>query len=203
MKKNVLLMLIFVSLMANAQTPVGTWSIQPKIGINFATMTNDDSAETRVGLVAGAELEYHATPLLSISGGAIYSQQGADVNTNDIKGTIKMDYVNIPVLAIFHVVDGLSVKVGIQPGFLINDKVKVSVNGVSAEVGLKEAYQAGGYNADIASVDFSIPFGVSYEYRRFQFDARYNLGLGKAISIFGESTKHSVFQITIGYKLSL
>jgi hypothetical protein len=78
MKKNVLLMLIFVSLMANAQTPVGTWSIQPKIGINFATMTNDDSAETRVGLVAGAELEYHATPLLSISGGAIYSQQGAD-----------------------------------------------------------------------------------------------------------------------------
>ena len=43
-----------------------------------------------------------------------------------------MDYVNIPILANFYVAKGFAVKVGIQPGFLVNDKVKVSSNGVSA-----------------------------------------------------------------------
>jgi len=45
--------------------------------------------------------------------------------------------------------------------------------------------------------------GLSYEYRNFQFDARYNLSVTKAIEVEGESTKHSVFQFTIGYKFNL
>ena len=85
-----------------------------------------------------------------------------------------MDYVNVPILANFHVAQGLAVKVGIQPGFLINDKVEVSANGVSSEIGLKESYRAVGIDA-----------------------------VTNAISVLGESTKHSVFQITLGYKFSL
>ena len=114
-----------------------------------------------------------------------------------------MDYINVPILANFHVSEGLAFKVGIQPGFLINDKVEVSANGVTAEVGLKEALQESGVNADIPSLDFAIPLGVSYEFNRVVLDARYNFSLTEALSIMGESTKHSVFQITIGYKLGL
>lgn len=66
-------------------------------------MTNDDDAKIRVGLVAGAELEYQASSLLSISAGALYSQQGAKAKVEGIDGTIKMDYVNVPILANFHV----------------------------------------------------------------------------------------------------
>lgn len=95
-------------------------------GINLATMTNDDDAKTRIGLVAGAELEYQASPLLSVSAGALYSQQGADADSQGMNGTVKMDYVNLPILANFYVAKGFAVKVGIQPGFLVNDKVKVS-----------------------------------------------------------------------------
>lgn len=194
---------LLLSVCAHAQSAVGSWSLQPKAGINLATMTNDDDSKIRVGLVAGAELEYQATTLLSISAGALYSQQGADSKSEGINGTLKMDYVNVPILANFHLIDGLAVKVGIQPGFLINDKVKVSANGVSAEIGLKEVYRSVGIDADISSVDFAIPLGLSYEYSHVVFEARYNFGLTKAISAFGESTKHSVFQITIGYKFGL
>ena len=172
-------------------------------GINLATMTNDDDAKTRIGLVAGAELEYQASPLLSVSAGALYSQQGADADSQGMNGTIKMDYVNIPILANFYVTKGFAVKVGIQQGFLVNDKVKVSSNGVSAEVDLKKAYQAAGIDADISSLDFAIPLGISYEFSHVVLDARYNLSLTKAISAFGESTKHSVFQITLGYKFMI
>ena len=188
---------------ANAQNAVGSWSLQPKAGLNLATMTNDDDAKIRVGLVAGAELAYQASPLLSISAGALYSEQGTEAKVDGVNGTLKMDYVNVPILANFHVAKGLAVKVGIQPGFLINDKIEVKVNGVSAEVDMKEAYRNIGVDADIPSLDFAIPLGLSYEFNHIVLDARYNLGLTKAISVLGESTKHSVFQITIGYKLNL
>ena len=204
MKKIVLAVTaLLLSVCANAQNAVSNWSLQPKVGINLATMTNDDDAKMRVTLALGAELEYHATPLLSISAGAIYSQQGAKGDTNGIKETIKMDYINVPILANFHVAEGLAFKVGIQPGFLINDKVEVSANGVTAEVGLKEALQESGVNADIPSLDFAIPLGVSYEFNRVVLDARYNFSLTEALSIMGESTKHSVFQITLGYKIGI
>lgn len=194
---------LLLSVCTNAQNDVGGWSLQPKAGINLATMTNDDEAKTRIAFVAGAELEYQATPMLSVSAGALYSQQGSDADGQGMNGTVKMDYVNIPILANYYVTKGLAVKVGIQPGFLVNDKVKVSANGVSAEVGLKDAYKAAGIDADISSFDLAIPLGISYEFNHVVLDARYNLSLTKAISAYGESTKHSVFQITLGYKLGL
>ena len=194
---------MLLSICVNAQKAVGSWSLQPKAGINIASMTNSDGDKVRIGLVAGAELGYHATPLLSVSAGALYSQQGVEENSEGMKGTIKMDYVNLPILANFHVAEGLAVKVGIQPGFLINDKIEVSANGVSAEIGLKDAYRAAGLDADIPSVDFAIPLGISYEFSHVVLDARYNFHLTNAISIMGESTKHSVFQITLGYKFGL
>ena len=204
MKKHfIALAALLFSVSANAQKAVGSWSFQPKAGINIATMTNDDEAKTRIGLVAGAELDYQATPQFSISAGALYSQQGCDAKEQGVSGTLKMDYVNVPILANFHVANGLALKAGIQPGFLINDKVEVSANGVSAEVGLKESYRAAGVDADVPSVDFAIPLGISYEFSHVVLEARYNLSLTNAISASGESTKHSVFQLTLGYKFGL
>lgn len=194
---------LLLSVSAYAQKAVGSWTIQPKAGINLATMTNDNDAKTRLGLVAGAELQYQATPLFYLSAGALYSQQGCETKSEGIDGTLKMDYINIPILANLCVADGLALKIGIQPGFLINDKVEVSANGVSAEIGLKESYRAAGLDADVSSLDFAIPLGVSYEINNFVLEARYNCSLSKAISLLGESTKHSVFQLTLGYKFGL
>lgn len=204
MKKHfIALAALLFSISVNAQKAVGSWSFQPKAGINIATMTNDDDAKIRTGLVVGAELDYQATPQFSISAGALYSQQGSEAKVQGVSGTLKMDYVNVPILVNFHVANGLALKAGIQPGFLINDKVEVSANGVSAEVGLKESYRAAGVDADVPSVDFAIPLGISYEFSHVVLEARYNLSLTNAISASGESTKHSVFQLTLGYKFGL
>lgn len=206
---------MLLSVCANAQRAVGTWTLQPKAGINIAKMTNTENGKVRWGLVAGAELGYQASPLLSITAGALYSQQGvnSDVdiyynNSNSqpdvrMEMTFKMDYVNIPILANFYVADGLAVKMGIQPGILINDKVEISKFGDSTETGLKDFYRDANADVNIPSVDFAIPLGISYEFSNVVLDARYNLHLTNAISALGESTKHSVFQITLGYKFKL
>ena len=206
MKKKILSMVVLMStsLCTFAQNGVGDWSFMPKAGLNLATMTNDDDAKIRPALTIGGEFGYVASPKVALSFGAMYSQQGCKGNVQGIDATIKMDYINVPIIAACRVTDNLSVKVGLQPGFLINDKVKVSANGASAEVGLKESYEAAGMDVTIHKFDLSIPIGISYDFSNVQLDLRYNAGLTKIFSSTGgEGTKNSVFQFTIGYKFGL
>ena len=178
-----------------AQHETGSFNIQPKMGMNIASITDCDNSDPRIGLVVGAELEYQATDLLSLSGGVLYSMQGVKQEIGDIKGTSKMDYINIPILANFYVAKNFAIKVGVQPAFNVNAKSKVKENGISAETDIEDA----------KSFDFSIPVGVSYEFNNFQIDARYNWGLTRLVPKDDDNCKNmnSVFQITLGYKINL
>ena len=187
--------MMMLSLGAFAQHEVGTLTLQPKVGVNFANMTDTDDSSMRIGLVAGGEFEYQATNFLGVSAGMLYSMQGVkgDVAGGDL--TIKTDYINIPVLANIYVAKGLALKVGIQPGFNVSGKYKASSNGVSVSGDLSDI------GTEVNSFDFAIPVGLSYEFNDFVIDGRYNIGMSKAIK--DEDTKHNVIQLTLGYKFAL
>ena len=200
MKKLFLSTLILLATVAShAQQAVGTVTLQPKVGINIASLTNTDGSDPRIGLAAGAELEYQVSDIVSLSGGVLYSMQGVKEKDNGVSATVKLDYINIPILANVYVTKGLAVKLGIQPGFMVNDKFKVASGSASGEVSFEDAMKAAG--ASLKKFDFSIPVGLSYEYKNVVLDARYNWGLTKVID--GVDTKNSVFQITLGYKFAL
>ena len=62
----------------------------------------------------------------------------------------------------------------------------------------------------IKSFQFAIPVGASYEYKNFVLDARYNIFLSKAFKdndvnklVGVADSRHSVFSITLGYKIPL
>lgn len=190
---------MFASVASYAQHAVGSFTLQPKVGINIADLTKADDSKVRVGLAAGAEFEYQATDMLGISFGALYSMQGAKADGSD--AAIKLDYINIPILANVYVAKGFAVKLGIQPGFKVNSSMSAKANGVSASADMD----------GVKSFDFSIPVGVSYEFNNFVLDGRYNFGVTKwadDIKVAGQTlgevdSKHSVFQITLGYKFDL
>ena len=189
MKKLMIFAVMMLSAMtASAQQEVGTWSVTPKVGINLAKVTNANDASMKVGLVAGADLNYQIAEKFAVSAGVFYSMQGAKSKDDGIKTTAKLDYINIPILAQFYVVPGLALKAGIQPAFNVKHKYKVESGGSSAEADYP----------DFKTFDFSIPLGVSYEFSNFVIDARYNLGLTKLVDN-GESSKNSVIQFTVGY----
>ena len=183
MKKKILsvVVLLATSLCVFAQNGVGQWSFMPKAGLNLATLTNDSEAKIRPALTVGGEFGYVASPKMALSFGAMYSQQGCKAIFQGIDGTIKMDYINIPVIASYRATDKLAIKIGLQP-----------------------SYEAAGMDVTINKFDLSIPIGISYDFNNVQLDFRYNAGLTNALSIpGGEGTKNSVFQFTIGYKLAL
>ena len=183
--------LMLSSVATFAQRAVGSLTVQPKIGMNFATLTKADDSESRIGLAVGAELEYQVTDIFSISGGALYSQQGCEWSEDGRTETMKLDYINIPILANVYVVKNLAVKVGVQPAFNVNSKAKASKGDESAEAGLDAA----------KTFDFSIPIGLSYEYKNFVLEGRYNFGTTKVLDT--ADCKNSVFQLTLGYKFDI
>ena len=205
MKKIMMIAAMMVAtLSANAQNEVGQWSLQPKAGINISKITGTGMS-SRVGFAGGLEAEYGVAKNFGITAGFLYSMQGGKYDmdgfkTLGIKDKFKFnfDYLNIPILAQYYITKGLAVKAGIQFGFVVRDKVKV-----------EEIIAGGGkYNEDMSfddklkKFDFSIPVGLSYEYKNIVLDARYNIGTTRVVK-FAENGKNSVFEITLGYKIPL
>ena len=183
---------MMISAATFAQNEVGQLTIQPKVGVNIANITDADDADPRIGLAAGAEFEYGLTDNIGLSAGVLYSMQGVKTTIIDDDCTWKLDFLNVPILANFYVAKGFAVKLGVQPGFKLSSKAKFKGSGGSKEVEVEDG---------VKSVDLSIPVGLSYQYQNIVFDARYNWGVTNIVE--DSDSKHSVFQITVGYKFSL
>lgn len=174
--------MVLSSVGAFAQQAAGTTTLQPKVGLNVATIGDND---WKAGFAAGAELQYQATDNLGVAVGALYSVQGYKVK--DVKvagftlegGKWNPGYINVPITLNYYPVAGLALKAGLQPGFLVN---KDDAEGVK-------------------TVDLSIPVGLSYEYKGIVFDARYNIGVTKVADNWDHY--NNVIQITVGYKFAL
>jgi len=190
---------MLTSVATYAQHAVGSVALKPMVGVTLANVT-DLSADMKVGLVAGGELEYQMTDRFSLSGGLLYSMEGCKFDANygsvaNVKTKYNLEYLNVPILANFYVAPGFALKAGIQPGFKMNAKYKTDGN-VAGFSGSTEG-DIDGFN----SVNFSIPVGLSYEFSDFVIDARYNWGISKIID--NTDCKSSVFQFTLGYKFDL
>ena len=211
--KKIMMMLVMatVALTASAQNEVGQLTLQPKIGVTLANLTdtkqNDQKGEFKAGLVVGVEAEYGISEKFSVAAGLLYSMQGCNFGEYKVsaggetlagwdKNERNFNYLNIPIVANLYFAKGWAIKAGVQPGFLLSAKYKLD------GVGAQESF-----NEDIKDAcktfDFSIPLGISYEYEKAVFDLRYNLGVTKVNKDGDNSSKNSVIQFTVGYKFAL
>lgn len=192
MKKSLLFaVMMLASVCTFAQHALGSLTIQPRIGFSAADFNSTDDTKARVGLVTGAELEYQLNNWLSFAGGVNYSQQGAEEDVKEGSLTWKFDYLTVPMVANFYVLKGLALKAGLQPAFKLNAKLE----------GEKSGYSASADMNNVKSFDLAIPVGLSYEFKRFVIDARYNVGLLEVVD--DSDIKNLGFQLTLGYKFSL
>jgi hypothetical protein len=197
---------------AMAQSEAGSVYIKPMVGGTLTTLTKLDDTKMKLGLVGGAEFGYQISDEFAVTAGVLASMQGAKSKkltftdngasvTGD--GKYNMTYLNIPIMANYYVAPGLAIKAGIQPGFLLKNKLTATYRSGGVEVDFERSSTDG-----MAKVDFSIPLGISYEISDFVIDARYNLGLTsiykkETSDFFGVKPKNSVIMLTVGYKIPL
>lgn len=168
-----------------------------KGGVNFASVTGGEdfkSPDSRTSFHVGALVEIPVADILSIQVEGLYSAQGfksdfRDTDGDKIEG--KLDYINVPVLAKIYIVKGLSLEVGPQFSFLLNDKIDSPFSDDEielADLGLKtEKFEFG----VAAGITFLTDIGLFAT-------GRYNYGVTE---IFKDSKlKNSVFQLGVGYK---
>ena len=200
----ILTAILTMVVVAKAQHEEGDFMVQPKVGLNIATLSDADKAIT--DLHFGIEAEYMVTDNFSLGLGAILSNQGAKYDYLDESGqnkyTVDLDYVHVPILASYYVLPGLAVKAGVQPGFKMRAKAKFD----DRTIDLDELYKLGsvlvGEDIKVSKFDLSIPVGVSYEYKNIVLDARYNWGLIKVMNV-GDAFYNRCFMVSLGYKLEL
>ncbi len=198
--KKIFLMACFAlaTISMSAQNAVGHFSIQPKIGLGASTLTNIENAKTTGAGQLGAELEYQISDKFSVAGAVMATLQGCDFDDNILleDQSYAMGYLQIPVVANFYVYKGLALKAGLQPGFRIYGNAHYKVKATGA----KHDDKLVGYQ----DFDLAIPVGISYQLKRFVFDARYNIGVTKVNKDdYDKDVHHSVFMLTFGYKFNL
>ena len=195
MKKiTLLLVTVFTFGFVNAQDKEDM-SFGVKGGLNISSLSNIDedgvNKDPLIGFHVGFFGEFMISDKFAIQPELLYSSQGVKFDSEGEKAEIKLDYINIPIMAKYYVADAFSLELGPQIGFLVSSDLESG--GVSVD--LKD---------ETKSIDVSLGFGASYNFaENFMFGARYNLGLTRVQEDLspGESeSKNSVFQISLGYK---
>ena len=195
---------------AKAQQEVGKWSVTPRVGVNMSKLSGQEflyegittsakaSAKYKWALTAGAEAEYQAWEQVAVSAGVFYSNEGFSYGKVADVGDYSqsLHFVSVPILLNFYIepklLPGLALKAGVQLGYLA--KATRHVGGVSVD-----------NNDEFNRVNFSIPAGISYTYRQFTADVRYNIGVANLCNVSDTDwTWHTgSLWITLGYQFAL
>lgn len=159
-----------------------------KAGLNLANVTGEQNTKIKAGLLAGVLAEIKFSDQLALQPEIVYSSQGAKSDNSD--STLRLNYLNIPLMAKFYPMERLSLQAGPQIGFLMGAKAKTPFSTTD----VKDNYK---------SVDFSLNLGLGYDFTENIFaDARYNIGLSNFndVKTNTEKYRNSVIQFSVGYK---
>lgn len=167
-----------------------------KAGVNFATLNGDTADEAdlnmRTSFHVGGVAEIMFNDQFSFQPELLYSSQGAQFEDAalDLEAKLKLDYLTLPLMGKYYPIEGLSLQLGPQVGYLVSAKSEVEIGGVSDEEDVKD---------DFKSIEFGVNVGAGYKLSSgLFFDARYNLGLS-TINDDNADDFNAVIQLSVGF----
>lgn len=184
-----------IAIMAFAFTNAQSTRFGVKGGLNISSIVGGDvrDANALVGFHVGGLAEIHVVEKFYIQPELLFSTQGSKFDGGfGPDGDVKLNYLNIPVLAKYYIVDKkFSVEAGPQLGILLSAK-------------------ANGYDIkdDTKSVDFGFNFGAGYSFTdNLSVGIRYTVGLSpiwddniEDSEDLYDSAKNGNLQLSLAYK---
>lgn len=187
MKKIIIMAIcLVVSAGVFAQGKGFSWGV--KAGMNIADFIGKDVKNTdmKIAYNVGVVTEFGITEKFAIGPELVFSAQGYNVKVGDETAKFNAQYITLPIMAKYYVIDKLSINLGPQLGYAVSMKSKVGSTSQKLDKDLYNAF------------DLSIGVGATYHFWKMFADVRYNYGL---TNILKESNvKNSVIQIGVGYK---
>ena len=222
----ILIVLVTSTLVSMAQNKLGTWSVIPHVGVSISSLLGgsgiyeigiEQGTEVKthalLGFVGGADVMYQASDAVGLSAGLSFVQAGCkledytDEHTIGYDRYLRINYVTMPILIHSYLLPGFSVKAGIEPTLLVSAKS----NEIQQSFEVDKEGKKSNFHEDEFTIDMkngmrkfglSIPIGVSYEYENVVLGALYHVGVFN-IYKHGDSSRNSVIELSVGYKLNL
>ena len=121
--------LLLVSITTNAQQEYFEFGF--KGGLNLSSVTGDgdkvSNYDTRTSMNIGGYGLYKILPKLGIQAELLYSEQGfsdrkksVKEDVDETKSLTRMQYINLPVLVSYNLIEQLWIEGGVQVGYLVN-----------------------------------------------------------------------------------
>lgn len=184
---------------ANAQMRAGV-----KGGLNVSNLYSDDidDKNARYGFNAGVYGQVFSTETFAIQPELLYSTRGTRAEYDGIiDQTIKfnLNYLDLPVLAVFKLGDAAEIHVGPYVGYLLNSNVKYSGDVANSTDEIDRD--------NLKHFDFGLSGGFGLNFGPAQVGARYNLGLTEiadsdlARTALGDA-KNSFAQLYVAFNLN-
>lgn len=194
MKRIILPIITFVVFgFANAQsTRFGV-----KGGLNISNFTGyQEDVKSLVGFHIGGFAEIKLAKKFAIQPEFLFSTQGTTMEgyNGDSNTNVKVNYLNIPILAKYYITDAFSVEAGPQIGFLLSAK--------SRGEDINDLFK---------STDYGLNLGIGYDFtENFALGLRYTIGLSDIADVpddsqdypfaYNANFKNSNFALSLAYK---
>lgn len=151
-----------------------------KGGVTLATVSEESDVASewgyRVGLAAGG---YVALPLgsrLAIQAEGLFNQKGARADVDDLVTTLKLDYLEVPVLLKYAVTHGgarsIHVFGGPSVAFKVRSRATASFGDTTIDTDEDE---------NIENVDLGVAAGAGIDFGKWSVDGRYTFGLSSLV----------------------
>jgi len=193
-------LLVTVGLPAAAQAQV---SGGVRAGVNLTNFSVDPEPlpdfETLTGFTAGAFVTVPVNGVFSFQPEVVYSRQGTKLTAAGMTGRMKLDYIQMPLLARVRTGTHSPLAILVGPSLGFRTQVSLTGPGIPAEAteGLDEAFK---------TFDFGLAAGAELGAGPFVLDARYTWGLTNIVkdAFLGEESsgtaKNRVLSLTAGLR---
>jgi len=195
------------SMPANAQLTNSKVGIKGGLNISQLSVSGLTEESNVIGYHAGVFARIGLSPCFGIQPEALFSMKGAELNFGNAiahGGAIfRLNYVDVPVLAVIKVFPHLNLQAGPYFSYLLNASVKNSSGSDGSD--FSSEVNEDNFNR----IDYGLVAGAGFEFSALNLGVRYIQGLqevGKDRTFFGETYnfpegKNSAWQVYLGLSL--
>ena len=168
-------------------------TVGPRVDLNVARVVGDnqEDATSRTGMRIGAWASMDLNERFSIQPEFVLSGKGS--KWPDDAASIKISYLQIPVLAQYRITTGKTVNPYLLAGPALSFKAGCNLQVEGSDYACNEETTA------VSSTDFGMILGAGIHVGRAQVSLRYDLGLANINGDGDAVVKNRAFSVAVGY----
>ncbi|WP_127845526.1 porin family protein [Psychroflexus aestuariivivens] len=181
-----------------------------KGGVNLSNLTGDntDDLDPRTTMNIGVFGIYKVTDKIGVQAEILYSEQGTERESVFFDGfseieedyVLKTQYINLPLMASYNVIENLWVEAGPQIGYLVKAEVDLETTTEDNLGSVESSTETQDVTDSYESIDMALNVGLRYKLaRNFLVQARYSKGITDITEAIEGNQNNQIYSFSVGY----